>query len=70
MLKNKSLFVLDCVLSVIQDTFMGYADRVDWGYSLESFITGIANPHPNHINELKSDGASLIDSYKFLKKNQ
>jgi hypothetical protein len=70
MLKSKSLFALDCLLSVIQDTFMGYADRVDWGYSLESFITGIANPHPNHINELKNDSVSLIDSYKFLKKNQ
>ena len=60
--KSKSLFVLDCLISVNQDTFMGY--------SLESFITGIANPHPNHINELKNDSVSLIDSYKFLKKNQ
>ena len=65
---SKNRFDLDCLVNVIQDTFMGCADKVDWGYSLESFITGITNSHPNRINELKIDGVSLIDSYKFLKK--
>jgi hypothetical protein len=60
--KSKSLFVLDCLISVNQDTFMGY--------SLESFITGITNSHSNQINELKSNGVFLIDNYKFLKGTQ
>ena len=65
---SKNRFDLDCLVNVIQDTFVGCADKVDWGYSLESFITGITNSHPNRINELKINGVSLIDSYKFLKK--
>ncbi len=65
---DNNRFDLDCLVNVIQDIFMGCADRVDWGYSLESFITGITNSHPNRINELKNDGVSLIDSFNVLKK--
>jgi len=65
---GKNRFDLDCLINVIQDTFVGCSDKVDWGYSLESFIAGVTNSHPDRINKLKSDGVSLIDSFNILKK--
>lgn len=68
-INNSDKFNLDCLVSVIQDIFLGCANKVDWGYSLESFITGVTNSHPNSFNELESDNISLLDGFIALKEN-
>jgi len=64
---NTDRFDIDCLVRVIQDIFLGCADRVDWGYSLESFITGVTDSHPHRISELRGEGLSLIESFNILK---
>ena len=59
----------NCLIEFVTEELVRLIDlnKDDWGYSLESFITGINNAHPNQIKKFKDDKVSLLESYLKLK---